>query len=624
MQAGVPGANAGAQAQAAGVQQPAPVYPPLPHAQKAPRDWGTLRQIDFIAPMFARSVFDAGIHIHPTRSNEYVNMVAASPENLARLGSLEDYLLLPAYSAVEAVATADGSDQFDVSDRFHERPGVNQSSVGPGGTTQYISAPDFEKLNWVAFRVVSVDKTSPNVTLTVRAVTACPASDTIAGTTFPFPKPELFSYGLEGGFEFSFKYTSRALFLPSSKLTPHLPKIPIVVPKAEPDHRTAREVTNSKLSTDGTHTIITTTSASFHQDLAESLAMRRLLGDSPRCDMFLSHRYGHKLDDVGIRTKLLEASKTNMSEGALAGRNLFRSIEHFPVWTDELLFRKFNRLNFRTHGERPCLSWYAFVNPKIHRSYDRKSIDHLQLASKGFSLYAEFLLGPDYKDLMLPLTDLLEDHTLTRKIAPEVIQLQADIALLECGQIFAAEGAPPNGDSRAEAFSLYPAQTTASSINLFRSTLDNVFDADVLLEARINYKLTLKDVWGDDGPPGTELKSSVKRKAVDFVEDTPSSREPSPARARVRSPTPGPAPLYAGPGKATLCFKHLRHALGGQPNPCQFGEACSNIHQNIKVLTRKELEKKINAFVEPKPNSNLKGPMLVLLAKAPASSFKQN
>jgi hypothetical protein len=68
----------------------------------------------------------------------------------------------------------------------------------------------------------------------------------------------------------------------------------------------------------------------------------------------------------------------------------------------------------------------------------------------------------------------------------------------------------------------------------------------------------------------------------------------------------------------------LRHALGGQPNPCQFGEACSNIHQNIKVLTRKELEKKINAFVEPKPNSNLKSPMLLLLAKAPASSFKQN
>jgi hypothetical protein len=71
-----------------------------------------------------------------------------------------------------------------------------------------------------------------------------------------------------------------------------------------------------------------------------------------------------------------------------------------------------------------------------------------------------------------------------------------------------------------------------------------------------------------------------------------------------------------------VCFKQLRFDLKGAKGPCQHGRDCRNFHQNLSVISRKDLLKKINAFVEPNASSNLKDPMLALARAAPASLFK--
>jgi len=426
----------------------APPPPPLPPLSSSSslshvKSMMDSRKIALLGPMFHASLLDACVHIHPQRTNEFVSMMDMAT-NLDRLRK-PGYLLIPLFTSVAPSPTVQG--QLDAV-CFVNRPGVGQSPLTAAGTQAYISMADFDKLNWVSVRVLSALETTPHLTVTFRVVEMSGALNPVVGTTFPHPEISICPADMESGREFTIEYLYPSIFIPTDLFL--LPAIPLAKPHVA-ETRTPKEVTNSKTTPDGTHIIVNSSAVTFLVDAAASLPMRRLLGDCTRYDLYVGRHYGHLLDDTLIRSKLELASRSNATTGVFAGRNMLDRVVECPVWSNLALFRKFLRMDFRV--EPPFLSMASFINPHVHILYDRSTnLEVLISALHGFSVAAEVILGPRYRDWLRTVTDHLMDTSLTTDYPPEVVYLQVDIAFQRFSEIMMLEGAPPNGDVRARRF----------------------------------------------------------------------------------------------------------------------------------------------------------------------------
>ena len=600
-----------------------PAPPPLSSSSSVShvRSMMDSRKIALLGPMFHASLLDASLHIHPTRTNEFVTMVDTAT-NLDRLRT-PGYLLIPVFTSVVRSPTVQG--QLDTVS-FINRPGIVRTPLTAAGTRVYLSLPDFDKLNWVSVRVLSCVETAPHVTVTFRVVEMSGALNPVVGTTFLHPEISICPADIDSGREFTIEYVYTSIFLPTDDFL--LPAIPLAKPQ-ELETRTQKEITNSKITPDGTHTIVNSSATTFLADVAASLPLRRMLGNSPRYDAFVGRHHGHLIDDTLIRSKLDHASRSNASTGLFAGRNMLDRIVDCPVWTDLALFSKLLRLDFRV--ESPYLSMASFINPKVHPKYDRSTnLEILISALNGFSIAAEVIFGPPFRDWLRTVTDHLMDATMNADYPPELIYLQVDIVFQRFSEIMMMEGAPPNGDTRARRFFVNNTNVTSQSVSLLLELFTQHFSEEALTHARLIQPILMKRTWGTS-PPGDALKPAIKKPKVEFAgagSESPArtSRTSSPVaspagRASPPSPAASLRPLVP-PGKPVVCFKQLRFDLKGAKGPCQHGRDCRNFHQNLSVISRKDLLKKINAFVEPNASSNLKDPMLALARAAPASLFK--